>query len=160
MGYRSDVVIAVAMGSKEDMDELMSVYALNMYVQKENLMPSWDIGEYEDAWVAMYTIEHVKWYEDYDDVKGFEALPKLAETFWAERNMPYAYRFIRIGEEDNDIQISCNESDCFVDGVETQGSRLADTLADALCVSRHINNEIEFSNDNDLRNSVNNERTD
>ena len=159
MGYRSDVVIAVAMGSKEDMDELMSVYALNMYVQKENLMPSWDIGEYEDAWVAMYTIEHVKWYEDYDDVKGFEALPKLAETFWAERNMPYAYRFIRIGEEDNDIQISCNESDCGGQD-DVQGSRLADTLADALYISRHINNELEFANDNDLRNSVNNERTD
>ena len=37
------------------MDELMSVYALNLFVQKENLLPSWEIGEYEDAWVAMYT---------------------------------------------------------------------------------------------------------
>ena len=106
MGYRSDVVIAVAMGSKEDMDELVSVYALNIFVQKENLIPEWEIGEYEDAWVAMY-----------------------------------------------------KESDCGGQD-DVQGSRLADTLADALYISRQINNEVEFANDNDSRNSVNNERTD
>ena len=137
MGYRSDVVIAVAMGSEKDMRELMSVYALNMYVQKENLIPEWSIGTYEDAWVAMYTAEHVKWYRSYDDVKGFEALPKLAETFWEKRNMPYAYRFIRIGEEYEDIQISCNESDYGEHDDDVQGSRLSDTLADALMLVTH-----------------------
>ena len=154
MGYRSDVVIAVAMGSKKDLDELMAVYALNIFVQKENLIPSWDIGEYEDAWVAMYTAEQVKWYDSYDDVKGFEALTKLAETFWAERNVPYAYRFIRIGEEANDIEISCNESED-----DVQGSRLADTLADALYISTEIQNGLEFANDN-VSDSLTQEGTD
>ena len=158
MGYRSDVVIAVAMGSKKDLDELMAVYALNIFVQKENLMPEWEIGEYENAWVAMYKAEQVKWYEYYDDVKGFEALTKLAENFWEERNMPYAYRFIRIGEEDNDIQISCNESDCGGQD-DVQGSRFADTLADALYISRQINNELEFANDN-VSDSLTQEGTD
>ena len=148
MGYRSDVVIAVAMGNKKDLDELMSVYALNIFVQKENLLPEWEIGEYEDAWVAMYKAEGVKWYDSYDDVKGFEALTKLAETFWEERNMPYAYRFIRIGEEDNDIEISCNESDCGGQD-DVQGSRLADTLADALYVSRSVSNDITLTAHND-----------
>jgi len=154
MGYRSDVVIAVAMGSKKDLDELMAVYALNIFVQKENLMPEWKIGEYEDAWVAMYTAECVKWYDTYDDIKGFEALTKLAETFWAERNMPYAYRFIRIGEEANDIEISCNESED-----DVQGSRLADTLADALYISTEIQNGLEFANDN-VSDSLTQEGTD
>ena len=154
MGYRSDVVIAVAMGSKKDLDELMAVYALNIFVQKENLMPEWEIGEYEDAWVAMYKAEQVKWYDSYDDVKGFEALTKLAETFWAERNMPYAYRFIRIGEEANDIEISCNESED-----DVQGSRLADTLADALYISTEIQNGLEFANDN-VSDSLTQEGTD
>jgi len=158
MGYRSDVVIAVAMGSKKDLDELMAVYALNIFVQKENLMPEWEIGEYEDAWVAMYKAEQVKWYGNYDDVKGFEALTKLAETFWAERNMPYAYRFIRIGEEANDIEISCNESDCGGQD-DVQGSRLADTLADALYISTEIQNGLEFANDN-VSDSLTQEGTD
>ena len=148
MGYRSDVVIAVAMGSKKDLDELMAVYALNIFVQKENLMPEWEIGEYENAWVAMYKAEQVKWYEYYDDVKGFEALTKLAETFWAERNVPYAYRFIRIGEEDNDIEISCNESDCGGHD-DNRGDELSDLLADALYVSRSVNNDITLTAHND-----------
>ena len=148
MGYRSDVVIAVAMVSKEDMDELMSVYALNLFVQKENLLPSWEIGEYEGAWVAMYTAEDVKWYDAYDDVKGFEALTKLAESFWEERNMPYAYRFIRIGEEDNDIEISCNESDCGGHD-DNRGDELSDLLADALYVSRSVSNDITLTAHND-----------
>ncbi len=158
MGYRSDVVIAVAMGSKKDLDELMAVYALNIFVQKENLMPEWKIGEYEDAWVAMYTAECVKWYNTYDDIKGFEALTKLAETFWAERNVPYAYRFIRIGEEPSDIEISCNESDCGGQD-DVQGSRLADTLADALYISTEIQNGLEFANDN-VSDSLTQEGTD
>tara|TARA_R110000803_G_scaffold61611_1_gene121537 strand:- start:1125 stop:1601 length:477 start_codon:yes stop_codon:yes gene_type:complete len=158
MGYRSDVVIAVAMGSKKDLDELMAVYALNIFVQKENLIPEWEIGEYEDAWVAMYKAEGIKWYDNYDDVKGFEALTKLAENFWEERNMPYAYRFIRIGEEDNDIEISCNESDCNGSD-DNRGDKLADTLADALYISRQINNELEFANDN-VSDSLTQEGTD
>ena len=112
MGYRSDVAIAVAMVSKEDMDELMSVYALNMYVQKENLLSEWEIGKYEGAWVAMYTAEDVKWYDTYDDIKGFEALGDLAKKFWEERSIPYAYRFVRIGEENSDIEFYVHESDC------------------------------------------------
>lgn len=158
MGYRSDVVIAVAMGSKKDLDELMAVYALNIFVQKENLMPEWEIGEYENAWVAMYKAEQVKWYEYYDDVKGFEALTKLAETFWAERNVPYAYRFIRIGEEDNDIEISCNESDCGGHD-DNRGDELSDLLADALYISTEIQNGLEFANDN-VSDSLTQEGTD
>lgn len=158
MGYRSDVVIAVAMGSKKDLDELMAVYALNIFVQKENLMPEWEIGEYENAWVAMYKAEQVKWYGTYDDVKGFEALTKLAETFWAERNVPYAYRFIRIGEEDNDIEISCNESDCGGHD-DNRGDELSDLLADALYISTEIQNGLEFANDN-VSDSLTQEGTD
>ena len=153
MGYRSDVVIAVAMANKENMDELLSVYALNIYVQKHNLLPEWEVGEYQGAWVAMYTAEHVKWYDSYDDVRGFSALPKLAETFWEERGLPYAYRFIRVGEECEDIEVSCNESDCGGHDDKT-GSHLADLLADALQIQTTISNEVNFANDNTLRNCV------
>ena len=160
MGYRSDVVIAVAMANKENMDELLSVYALNMYVQKHNLLPEWEVGEYQGAWVAMHTDEHVKWYDNYEDVTGFGALTKLAETFWEERGLPYAYRFIRVGEEYEDIEVSCNESDCGGHDDKT-GSHLADLLADALQVQTTITNEVNFANDNTVRNSVHtNEGTD
>ena len=146
MGYRSEIVIAVAMANKEDMDELLSVYALNMYVQKENLLPEWEVGEYEDAWVAMYTAEQVKWYDHLDDVKGLSALTKLAETFWEERGLPYAYRFVRVGDEYEDIEVSCNESSS--NETDKTGDILADLLADALQVHTTITNEVHFANDN------------
>jgi len=157
MGYQSDVVIAVAMANKENMDELLSVYALNMYVQKNNLLPEWEVGEYQGAWVAMYTAECVKWYDSYDDVKGLSALPKLAETFWEERGLPYAYRFIRVGEEDNDIEVSCNESSS--NETEKTGDILADLLTDALQVQTTITNEVHFANDN-VSDSLTKEGTD
>ena len=147
MGYRSDVVIAVAMANKENMDELLSVYALNIFVQKNNLLPEWGVGEYQGAWVAMYTAEYVKWYDSYDDVKGLSALPKLAETFWEERGLPYAYRFIRVGEEYEDIEVSCNES-AWADQDDKTGSHLADLLPDALQVQTTITNEVHFANYN------------
>ena len=146
MGYRSDVTIAVAMTNKENMDELLSVYALNMYVQKHNLLPEWEVGEYQGVWVAMYTADGVKWYDSYEDVTGLEALTKLAETFWEERGLPYAYRFIRVGEEYEDIEVSCNESS--TDETEKTGDILADILTDALQVQTTITNEIDFANDN------------
>ena len=73
--------------------------------------------------------------------------------------MPYAYRFIRVGEEHEDIEISCNESG--TDETEKTGDILADLLTDALQVQTTITNGLNFANDNTLRNCVkNNERTD
>jgi hypothetical protein len=148
MGYRSDVAIAVAFAEKQHLEEVMSVYALNMYVQKHDLLSSWEIGEYDDAWVAMYTAEEVKWYDTYEDVTGFNALGKLAKKFWEERSIPYAYRFVRIGEEDADVEIDVHESDCNGSD-DNRGDRLADLLADALYVSRSVNNDITLIAHND-----------
>ena len=148
MGYRSDVSIAVACAEKQHLEEVMSVYALNMYVQKENLLSEWDVGEYEGAWVAMYTAEDVKWYDTYDDIKGFEALGGLAKKFWEERSIPYAYRFVRIGEEDNDIEFDVHESDCNGND-DNRGDKLADILADAIYVTRAVHNDITLIAHND-----------
>ncbi len=41
MGYRSDVHIAVAFDSKKNMDEVIAAYALNINVEKHNLVNDW-----------------------------------------------------------------------------------------------------------------------
>lgn len=148
MGYRSDVAIAVAFAEKKHLEEVMSVYALNLFVQKENLLPEWEIGKYGDAWVAMYTAEGIKWYDTYDDIKGFEALGMLVKDFWEERGVPYAYRFVRIGEEDSDTEFDVHESDCGGHD-DNRGDELSDLLADALYVSRSVNNDITLTAHND-----------
>ena len=142
MGYRSDVVIAVAMQSEEDMRELMSVYALNMHVQKHNLLSEWTVGVMNGIWVALFHQEDVKWYDTYPDVQGFEAIMPLVRSFAEERGMKYAYRHIRVGEEIDDVEIDCDENE----GVSED---LADFLADALYVNRSIENELTLEPTND-----------
>jgi hypothetical protein len=46
--------------------------------------------------------EHVKWYEDYEDVKAHDALQDLSKS-WADENKHIGGIFMRIGEEMDDI---------------------------------------------------------
>jgi hypothetical protein len=53
-----------------------------------------------------FTADNVKWYEDYADVQCHEALISLADE-WANdelNNSGIAYRFVRIGEEVEDVE--------------------------------------------------------
>ena len=101
MGYRSDVYIGVAFQSEADLKEVLAVYALDQRVQKLNLLKEW--GVMEDN-ILSCAIEGTKWYAGLD-VQGIEHMLTLAEQFHAERDMPVAYRFVRIGEDECDLEI-------------------------------------------------------
>ena len=103
MGYRSDVLIAVAFKDKAQRDEVLAVYAMHPLVQKHNLTEEWtryDKGDYPVLW---YSAECVKWYEGYEDVQGIEHLIDMASDFAMERGHPFAAINYRVGEELNDI---------------------------------------------------------
>lgn len=101
MGYRSDVYIAVAFANEEDMKEVMAVYAMNENVQKFNLLERWTIKADN---ILYFEETGTKWYDNYEDVQGVEHMLSVADDFHSEREMPLAYRTIRIGEETNDIE--------------------------------------------------------
>jgi len=101
MGYRSDVYIAVAFANADDLKEVVAVYTIDPRVQKHNLLQEWDVREDN---ILYYHGDDVKWYDDYEDVQGVEHMLHLADKFHEERDMPVAYRFIRIGENDNDTE--------------------------------------------------------
>lgn len=129
MGYRSEVVLLVAVQKPEQADELMAVYALDPNVQKHDLLKEWTRHDYgADGIVFSYYNDYAKWYSEYKDVQGMERLLSLARDFYDERgydvgmldengeqptiNMfPYAARMIRIGEEMQDMQIDTHSSD-------------------------------------------------
>ena len=127
MGYRSDVYIAVAFASEEDMKEVLAVYTIDPRVQKYNLLQGWEVTEDN---ILYYHNDYVKWYSDYDDVEGIEHMLRLADKFHEERDMPIAYRFIRLGEEDTDIE------DRYEHGGDN-GS-LIDKLFDGMTVIRQV----------------------
>ena len=102
MGYYSDITIAVAFASKEDMDEVLAVYAMLPEVQKHNILKEY--WERREDNILLYTHDSVKWYENFEDVQAVERIMSLVEEFHEQRNMPFAWHKIRIGEEPNDIE--------------------------------------------------------
>ena len=133
MGYRSEVCLVVALRSKTQADELMSVYALNPLVQQNDLVGKWNRHVRDDVVFLVFHDESIKWYAEYEHVQGMEHLLDLARTFNNERTdvgwiedgsdkpeltdgFPYAAYKIRIGEELQDIE---EEAHCSEDSLQS-----------------------------------------
>lgn len=135
MGYRSDVLLAIAFKDKSHRDEVLAIYAMHKFVKEYDLARDWrthdDVNG--NAYVLWYSAEYVKWYESYEDVQGFEHMLSVAQTFFVHRQFPFAWHKCRIGEEDNDIEtVTVNEDE---DG------DLQDYLWDHMGITREIRNE-------------------
>ena len=99
MGYRSDVGIVVAFKTREDMEKVIAIYKMDVDVQRLDLFAEWSIYEGKDVCFLQYKNEHVKWYDDYEDVVGIRNLPKLAESFGEAQDIPYAWKELNVGED-------------------------------------------------------------
>jgi hypothetical protein len=99
MGYRSDVGIVVAFKTREDMEKVIAIYKMDVDVQRLDLFAEWSIYEGKDVYFLQYKNEHVKWYDDYEDVVGIRNLPKLAESFGEAQDIPYAWKELNVGED-------------------------------------------------------------
>jgi hypothetical protein len=102
MGYRSTVAFVISFKDKETLDNYLAPRLLdeNLKNDRENFSRiAWD-----DASV-MYHAEDIKWYNEYEDVRALTKLYK--DTIEAGG----AYRFIRVGEDDKDIEEEYAESD-------------------------------------------------
>ena len=107
MGYRSDVKIVVIASSKEAMDDLLAVYAMLPEVQKAGGFEKlgWERYELGEGRVLTYEADDVKWYDSYEDVTAIMRLLEDVNIFNQERSEDvYAARFVRIGEDYNDIE--------------------------------------------------------
>ena len=111
MGYRSDVLIAVAFSNKEHRDEVWAVYVMDQRVKDHALAGAWkncDKGEYP---VLYYEADYVKYYESYEDVQGIEHMIEVASNFAQERGLHYASIMLRVGEDINDIEHNNRQTD-------------------------------------------------
>jgi hypothetical protein len=104
MGYTSQVLLAVAFETKEQLEEVWAVYCLHPFVQGYDLAKHWTRTDtvHPTLWLSM---DNVKWYESYEDVQGFKHLDAVARTFATERDFSYAWLKYRIGEDDADIEV-------------------------------------------------------
>ena len=113
MGYRSDVLVAIAFDDKKQRDEVWAVYCMNPLVQKHNLAGMWK--NHDDEAVGVFCLWHeeigTKWYESYEDVRGIEHMRSAAEQFADNRDTQYAWVKYRIGEDSADIEEEIIDND-------------------------------------------------
>jgi hypothetical protein len=100
MGYRSTVAFVISFETKEQLENYLAPRLLEEYI-KDNRD---DFYRVDDTSV-MYHAEDIKWYDTYPEVQALTKLYK--DTIEAGG----AYRFIRVGEEDKDIEDEYAESD-------------------------------------------------
>ena len=114
MGYRSDVAYTIRFVG-EDAEKNKGSFYTFLAEAKANAATAPCFNEIERGWAEFevdekkyhinFSTDDVKWYESYADVQCHEALLSLASE-WAEGENPsdIAYRFVRIGEEPEDVE--------------------------------------------------------
>jgi len=96
MGYRSTVEIAMYPTEPEDFA------MLKLYVE-EHLPDEFEVVEGSRTKVLHLRVEGVKWYPSYSTVQTYmQCFANWEETFGSPSKCQY--EFIRIGEEDGDIE--------------------------------------------------------
>ena len=124
MGYRSEVAYTIRFTSDDERAKQSFYTFIAEAKARAATAPcfseeqkNWSGGNGFEVDEGRYRInfsaEDVKWYPDYDDVKCHEALIELADEWvnqcdeGSEVAVPYtgiAYMFVRIGEENDDIE--------------------------------------------------------
>lgn len=124
MGYRSNIIIAVAFKNREQMEETLAVYQMDERVRKHGVMERWKFCPEHNPPYMLFRENDVKWYTIYDDVQAFEHIVSVCAEFEDHRGFEFASRFIRIGEEGNDIEVDDHLSDSSYDLMEFLDDRV------------------------------------
>jgi hypothetical protein len=102
MGYRSQVAYIIAFEDDGAMGEFVTYVFGSGDEHMINALKECEV-DFKDLRINYYESD-VKWYDSYDDVKGHTSLYELVTV----EDTPFYdrcdYRFIRLGEEDGDIQ--------------------------------------------------------
>ena len=109
MGYRSEVAYVIAFTSKEVLTEFIALVMLKGGEYREALSECQieipDNGTSE-CFVNFYTRD-VKWYGSFPDVQAHTWLYKYAVERFPD---DASYKFLRIGEDEGDIEEECEDS--------------------------------------------------
>lgn len=105
MGYRSDVVAAFYCTEEEDFPKLQAWVNENLkpVLEANNFDPLTDL---EEGKIKGFVLKDMwtKWYDSYDEVIAFEGCAEKFKDECCQEGSSMAYEFIRVGEEDEDIE--------------------------------------------------------
>ncbi len=100
MGYRSDVAIAIHKDLQGDFLTFLNTEKLMAEIFGDR--SDFDLNkDYHDEGHWLFTVSSIKWYSSYKDIEMFE---KFMDAMDEKHDHSAQYRFIRIGEESEDIE--------------------------------------------------------
>lgn len=98
MGYRSDVAYIIKFKNKEDRDAFVD---LMMAKDDPHIAEAVKETMHDDEeGTVRFSVESVKWYDSYPDVASHMQLLDIADEIEGAD-----FRFVRIGEESDDVEI-------------------------------------------------------
>lgn len=106
MGYRSQVTFVVRFNNLQDRDAMWTLYANCNDEHKRDVANHLE-QRYGNDPLVTFSDSHLKWYPEYPFVKAAHAFMEEAEEMFNA-----SWRFVRIGEEDNDIEVNEGGEDC------------------------------------------------
>lgn len=103
MGYRSDVGYVIRFKDIDTMKRFVAVHAINEHTREALEDCKVCIGPSSPCPPELhFDANCVKWYESFDDVKAHESLLDFLDDNGSEYGA--GYKFVRIGEEIDDIE--------------------------------------------------------
>lgn len=104
MGYYSQVAFAIR-GKKEDVIPVLMTLRLEGSAATKAALDELSASEHEGWLTLSFYEESVKWYDGYDDVDALKAIyEKFKDEENADERRLFDGAFVRIGEDDNDIE--------------------------------------------------------
>lgn len=107
MGYRSDVGYVIRFKNMDTMKRFVAVHAIDEHTREALEDCKVYIGPSPPE--LHFDANYVKWYESFDDVQAHESLLSFLDDNGSEYDA--GYKFVRIGEEDDDIEQRYGGSD-------------------------------------------------
>jgi hypothetical protein len=99
MGYRSEVAYVIRFKDREMRELFVSLQRAKADKHINEALD--ELVEVEDAMLGFHA-DYVKWYDGYEDVKAHQQLLTDAIEVFNKDEDQAGYRFIRLGEEDDD----------------------------------------------------------
>ena len=103
MGYRSDVAIAIHKDLQGDFLTFLNTEELMAHIFGD--MSDFQLDkDYQGEGHWLFTASSIKWYATFDDYADIQMFEKFMDAMEEEEEKREKYRFLRIGEELEDIE--------------------------------------------------------
>ena len=103
MGYTSDVAIAIHKDLQGDFLTFLTTEKVMAEIFGDNSYFNLD-KDYQGEGHWLFTANDIKWYTDWDEFEDIQVFEKFMDAMDEKFNFDAQYRFIRIGEEIEDVE--------------------------------------------------------